>query len=307
MMRMIAKHCAPVLNYHACFHEVPIDVAAVDSIAPEALSRQLESLKKAFRFVPIDELMESRSLSGLASVTFDDGYKGVIDSALPIFEALDIPFTVFVNTRPLEGQLFWRHKVVEIMSLGLAGECQASMSGMHWEPGLGFYGSLKHPRNNSRLVEEQIDEFLCRRNIRLSSSNHLFDARQYYRPHRLIWFGNHSHSHYVLSSLSRQEQCEEISRTSSILQTIPGIQLSKVFALPFGQTQHANAETLSALRENGYRTLLMNRGRTNRGSFSSQSEVTVIERFSPTQEISVEKQLLKEFVKTAIMRADGIA
>jgi peptidoglycan/xylan/chitin deacetylase (PgdA/CDA1 family) len=41
-------------------------------------------------------------------VTFDDGYRGVLDHALPILERYGIPATVFVSTAPvLEGQHFW--------------------------------------------------------------------------------------------------------------------------------------------------------------------------------------------------------
>ncbi len=139
---LIARFCAPTVNYHACFKQVPADVAAVDSITPDVLHQQLESLKRHFRFVPVDEFLHARSLSRVAAVTWDDGYKSVIDTALPVFEALDIPFTVFVNTRPLEGEVFWRHKVTAIMSMGLAAECAASMRSVYKEPGQSFYGNL---------------------------------------------------------------------------------------------------------------------------------------------------------------------
>lgn len=41
-------------------------------------------------------------------VTFDDGYRGVLDHALPILERYGIPATVFVSAAPvLNGQHFW--------------------------------------------------------------------------------------------------------------------------------------------------------------------------------------------------------
>jgi len=306
LTNLIARFCAPTLNYHACFKQVPDDVAAVDSITPEVLHRQLESLKQYFSFVPVDELLQARSLSGVAAVTWDDGYKSVIDTALPVFEALDIPFTVFVNTRPLEGGLFWRHKVTAIMSMGLAAECEAFMRGVYKEPDQSFYGNLKHPRNSSKVMEEQIEEFLSSRGIRLSGHNHLFDSRAYFRAHRLIWYGNHSHSHFVLSSLSCEEQAEEIARTKAILDGLSDVQLSAVFALPFGQTRHANLDTFAAVSDNGYRGLLMNRGRVNRGAMPRRGDVAVLERFSPAQSVPIETQLVKEFLKTAARSPDRI-
>ncbi len=153
-------------------------------------------------------------------------------------------------------------------------------------------------------MEEQIEEFLSRRGVRLSGPNHLFDSKSYFRAHRLIWYGNHSHSHFVLSSLSYKEQGEEIARTKAILDGISDVQRSAVFALPFGQACHANPDTFAAVRDNGYRGLLMNRGRVNRGAIPLHADVPVIERFSPVQGHPIETQLLKEFVKTA-MRGPG--
>src|SRR6185436_19033795 len=41
-------------------------------------------------------------------VTFDDGYRGVLDHALPILERYAIPAAVFVSAAPvLEGRHFW--------------------------------------------------------------------------------------------------------------------------------------------------------------------------------------------------------
>src|SRR6201999_1953263 len=56
---MTSHLCAPVLTYHACFEDVPECVAPIDNVSPQRMYEQLRSLKKAYRFVPVDELCES--------------------------------------------------------------------------------------------------------------------------------------------------------------------------------------------------------------------------------------------------------
>src|SRR5438093_1176791 len=59
---------------------------------------QLERLVPRFRFVPLVELLarhrSGRSIRGLAAVTFDDGYRGVLRHALPVLQQLGVPATV---------------------------------------------------------------------------------------------------------------------------------------------------------------------------------------------------------------------
>jgi peptidoglycan/xylan/chitin deacetylase (PgdA/CDA1 family) len=298
MISIFARLCAPVFNYHGCFEETPTDVSPLDSITPQALYSQIESAKRWVRFITIDELSSLSTLSGVAAVTFDDGYKSVIETALPVFEALNVPFTIFVNTKPLEGKIFWRHKVVALTAMGRADECDAALKHLYRHPGLTFYQNLKHPNNNSRQIEEQLDEVLSSHDITLHTSNHLFDNVSYLQSHKLISYGNHSHSHYVLSSLSRSEQCEEIAKTKTFLEGVPGLQVSKVFSLPFGQEQHVNLDTLAALRENGYQTLLMNRGGVNRHKIAIRGDIRIVDRFSPVERLPIGRQVVKEFIRT---------
>src|ERR1035438_3733057 len=96
-LRIITSRGAPVLTYHACYRRPPAEVASVDNLAPEWLYEQLSRLKKVARFVPVDELAECRSRRGVAAITFDDGYRSVVEEAMPVLVALDAPFTIFIN------------------------------------------------------------------------------------------------------------------------------------------------------------------------------------------------------------------
>ncbi|HLI86856.1 MAG TPA: glycosyltransferase [Bryobacteraceae bacterium] len=274
--------CAPILTYHACYRQPPAEIPPVDNVSPAWLYRQISELKQRIRLVAVDELAASRTLKGVGAVTFDDAYQSVIEEALPVFEALNVPFTIFVNTYPFTGRVFWRHKLMYLLNLGLEKECARAFRGVRRLPGQPLSEALKDPRNNTRFVEEEIDEFLERNGLRPELGPHCLSSPAELVPHRLIWYGNHSHHHRVLASLPAAEQREEIAVTKNYLETIPGIQLSRAVALPFGQVCQANRETLAAVRDCGYDVLLLNRGGVNR-TFASVMGVRVLERFSVTE------------------------
>jgi len=292
---LISRSCAPVLTYHACFEEVPPSVAAIDNVRPQRLHDHLQILKRRFRFVSVDELSEAKRLRGLAAVTFDDGYKSVIQNALPVMNALGIPFTIFVNTNALEGKVLWRHKLIYAIKnqypVGLPGSAA---------PPEDLYRESKTARYHSRIIEDQLDAVLHEKNVTLP--NYLFDEPSCFVKHPLVWYGNHSHNHYVLSSLSLKEQREELSRTKQVLDGISGINVSRVFALPFGETHHANSDTCTALRELGYRALLMNRGGVNFGPLRQTEGIHVVERLSPNEQ-KINWILTRELALTCRMPA----
>ena len=296
--QLVRSSCAPVLTYHACFRSLPPGVAPVDSITPEALYEQLSVLKKHFRIVTIDEFSQITAPRGIAAVTFDDGYKGVIEEALPVFVSLDVPVTIFVNTRSFEHKIFWRHKVVFIQQQGLVADCEAGFQAVRAVAGQDFYTYLKHPSNNSKRVEEELDTFLQMKALSPGDCNYVFDSPAYLIKHPLIWYGNHTHSHYVMSSLSFTEQLEEVRAAKAYLQEQQGIQVSGVFSLPFGGTHHINRVTFTVLRELEYKTLAMNRGRVNI-RLSNNYGIRIIERFSPVPQ-TLQLQIKKRFGATVI-------
>jgi glycosyltransferase involved in cell wall biosynthesis/peptidoglycan/xylan/chitin deacetylase (PgdA/CDA1 family) len=302
-LRSLVAGCAPILTYHACYRKPAPEIPSFDNVTPECLYEQIARLKKAVRLLPVDELARCSQLKGVGAITFDDGYRSVFEDALPVFEALDVPFTVFVNTFPLTGRLFWRHKLMYLINLGLAPECQRFFHKVRGIPGQSFAAAMKDPRNNSKAVEEEIDRFLEHKGLHPEISEHFLSRPADFVPHRLIWYGNHSHHHRVLSSLSAAEQREEIQITKSYLAGIPGIQLSRCVALPFGRADQANSDTLAAVKDSGYEALLLNRGGVNRAHASSMG-VRVLERFSAT-EAPIAWNIFREVAHTVAVRPAG--
>jgi peptidoglycan/xylan/chitin deacetylase (PgdA/CDA1 family) len=298
-LQALTSRAATVLTYHACYRHRPNEVARLDNLSPEWLYDQISALKRVVRFVSIDELAECKVRTGIAAVTFDDGYRSVIDEALPVLGPLDVPFTIFVNTYALEGHTFWRHKVMHIVNNGLTQECEAFVRGVHKIPGQSFYTYLKHPCNNSGVVERELDRFLEHKNIQVKIPQYMASRQNDFVAHPLVSYGNHTHRHYVLASLPIAEQKAEIATTKTYLEGIPGIQLSRCLALPFGRADQANRETLAAMRDTGYRVLLMNRGGVNFSRAAIRDDIVLLERFS-VNESPIAWDLAKQFGESVL-------
>jgi len=93
---------AVVLQYHHISDETP----ASTSTSPERFAMHLDYLEEAgFELVPLQELVNAlkagRPLPDkTASITFDDGYISIYDTAWPLLKERGWPFTVFINTEP---------------------------------------------------------------------------------------------------------------------------------------------------------------------------------------------------------------
>ncbi len=98
------------------YHHIADDTPAATSTSIARFERHLQLIKtQGFEVVSLPELLlryktaqknqQSRDQfeqSKLVAITFDDGYESVYHSAFPRLKALGWPFTIFVNTQPLD-------------------------------------------------------------------------------------------------------------------------------------------------------------------------------------------------------------
>ncbi len=99
-----------------CYHNVIAHATGQGDpglhLASDAFRSQMRWLASRFDVVPlrtlIDRARRAHSLRGVATVTFDDGYRGVRDHALPILQELGLPATIFVTVDgSATGRPFW--------------------------------------------------------------------------------------------------------------------------------------------------------------------------------------------------------
>ena len=267
----LAKRAGIVLLYHGTFSSPPVALAkGLHNVTPELLFRQLETLSRYFRFLPLDEYCLASDRTGLAAVTADDGYRCITDEALGVFEALQIPLTIFVNRAFMDGGIFWRDKIRFIINTSRVAEFEHRHSDKFVrESDEPFYRYTKDPRNNSRVVESVLDDFLTE--IELPA-----DLQRIYTPtsagllaHPLLSYGSHSLNHYVMASLNETEQWREIDENWRFLNNLPKIQKTSVFSVPFGGNGDYNAETVRLAANAGHSGILLSGGVVEPGAQSA--------------------------------------
>ena len=109
----IAERYALIVSYHYC-HPADTWLKGTKSITPEELDRQLRSLTQNFVCTTIGELMNPHAdlPETVAVVTFDDGFKDVLEHALPVLQRWRVPATVYCCSAPeLEYAVLNVHRV----------------------------------------------------------------------------------------------------------------------------------------------------------------------------------------------------
>jgi peptidoglycan/xylan/chitin deacetylase (PgdA/CDA1 family) len=81
-----------ILTYHSLD-----DSGSVISTPPEVFHRQIESLAESG--IPLVHLDQISSRPGAVAITFDDGYRNLVEYAFPVLERFRVPATVFVVSR----------------------------------------------------------------------------------------------------------------------------------------------------------------------------------------------------------------
>lgn len=280
----------PVLLYHAAFSDVPQSLGdAVHNVTPDNLYKQVSWLKKYYDIVFVDDLFDAPDHRGKCAITYDDAYLSVFEGALPVLENLNAPATVFVNGTTLEGQIFWRDKIRLILSRGLQGEFVSWADDFCTEKGItadNFYKATKKPHVNSYEMAGLVDQFLQKYpDVLLQARNYCAGKSSDLPRSPLLRYGNHSYSHFVLSSLSKEQQRKEILKNQDKLSSIiePDY-LSRVFSIPFGAENTVNANTFSILKDADYKGALLSRFRLNRITGSTPTlmhGLPVLERTMP--------------------------
>ena len=268
-----------ILLYHSITDELPASLEKnLHNIRPHVFERHLRALSEYFEFVSLDEYSKAASKTGLATITFDDGYKNVFKQALPILQSLNYPFCLFINPITFEGNFNWRDKVRYLIEQELVDDF-LSMNQLKYSQGR-FYRFSKNPQNNSARLDVALDDYLSGHKIDIYIDYPYLKKEDLLINHPLISYGNHSYNHYVLASLDRKQQYNEINRAQQALSQIRRLQVSRCFSAPFGGTQDVNESTFQIIEKLGMDTVLMSRQRLQSDVLWS-GNTQVLERFMP--------------------------
>jgi peptidoglycan/xylan/chitin deacetylase (PgdA/CDA1 family) len=243
----------------------PLDVYNSCFIQEDCFREQLAYLDKHFDVVTLSEAIEglrhNRITRPTAVITFDDGYQNNYSVAFPILREFKLPGTIFLTTGLIDSDdTLWDLRLNR--SLGVTTERSLSWNGLTLD--LCGFGAktLAKVEIRSRLkdlparsLSVQLDEVITAlgddpgRPIEMDSPFRMLSAEAIAKMvlSGLMEFGAHSHTHPVLSHLSREECEDEIGRSIKIVQNLTG-RPCKLFAYPFGGADDYNQQTVEILR-----------------------------------------------------------
>jgi carbamoyltransferase len=256
----IAERYALIVSYHYC-HPTNTWLRGTKSITPEEFDAQLRVLTQNFVCTTMGELMNPAAdlPETVAVITFDDGFKDVVEFALPLLQRWRVPATVYCCSAPfLEQTVLNVHRVHLLQAeLGLDRfrlafeELLASRPPVTIEPSthpglLGLYPyDDEATRRFKRLLNfdlpyYELDPVLRILFERFIGTDADIAPKLYLSASDLrtcqdagLEIGVHGHSHRVLSRLSEDEQRIELGSCIDYLRHTCG--LSEVHAsYPYG-------------------------------------------------------------------------
>ena len=203
----------------------------------ELLSRHFcpLSLSDACRLMDAGELPERA-----VCVTFDDGYADNAEFALPVLKKWQVPATVFVSTKYIDGGTMWndtvieaarntKHRQIDLTPMGmgvfpLQSEDSRKQSAFNIIQKI-KYLPLRERLRAVQLIEEQAEDL---------PKDLMLTTQQLKKLHANgIEIGGHTHSHPILSSLTDESARKEIGMGKKILEEIVGAPVFS-FAYPNG-------------------------------------------------------------------------
>ena len=261
-------------RYIVCYHRVLSAAQAEDQwvhhsmwITPETFQSQVRWFQQVGEIVPYHRLLDFTQPNErpLFSITFDDGWRDNLTTALPILKSLKAPFTIFLTTSVLEtGHLLWPDDLTLKTRTSLRKvpepEVRHLIQALFPEP-----RSTDSALPTKTMLEEATEELkVISETERSDRLQHFFELlgidAEPLRGQMMTWadalemrksgvhFGSHSHTHRICSEASAAELRYELETSMSQLESHLAIEID-AFAYPNARYKGTEA---AILREMGY-------------------------------------------------------
>jgi peptidoglycan/xylan/chitin deacetylase (PgdA/CDA1 family) len=236
-LRQSAFPGVAILCYHSVRGDAPTTPFHELHVTSDTFERHCRLVAEVCDPISLDDLRAARAgTRSLPSrpvlVTFDDGYRGVLEHALPSLERHKIPATVFACAGPiLRTQHFWFDAVWRRDGQQIAADARR----------IGFDGWRELERG-SRTTAHAFEEH---RPLAIAELRQL-------AAHPLIEIGGHTLTHPTLAIAPLEEQRNEIAGCRQALAELLGTSI-RSFAYPYGSAaSDYSAASVKAVRDAGF-------------------------------------------------------
>ena len=254
------------------YHEVlPDDVTlpAWTIVRESDFRWQMNYLRMHFDVVCMNQALDRVSAKRpggkpFAVVTFDDGYKGNLDTVLPIMESMGLPFILYVATKAVvDNSIYWYDRIINLLSvpedvlvsLPLNGQDECfripgrAKENIRWREIQRLLDRLKQMEPHER---EKTSRRIADKYAEIESPLGMLspeDLRSI-AGSKLATIGCHTHGHELLDQLEPQEIRDTINLACEHITYITGA-LPRHFAYPNG---NLNELVIDLVQEAGFET-----------------------------------------------------
>lgn len=251
------------VNYHYIREEFNFQYPSIFGTTPKKFKNQLKVLGNFGTYISESDILDYLRLgkklpSKSIVITFDDGLAEQYELALPILVELGVPAIFFANTRVLEeDHVLGVHKIHLVRSVLSPSEMNARVESFlrendqihnfgdyaykateHYKYDTEEVSKLKYLLNFVLAADEkevQIDKMF---NEFFSSEEEVskslyMDKEQIIDLAKKGLLGSHSHEHYPIGTLGREQQVYQIQKSQEVFKRITGKSM-KSFSYPYG-------------------------------------------------------------------------
>ena len=264
LQKKIAYKSFTIVTYHAVVDTLlPVhDWCFIDK---NSFEEQMHYLKNNFDILPLKEANilgnKAKHEKPIAFVTFDDGYQNNYDIAFPILNEIGIPATIFLNTKFVDtDDTIWFCKINHAIE-------KTKKHFFEWKGNHFKIDSMRDKVLASAILQEKLKKLPNKQlqqevqNIRFLLEDSLDNPISVDSPYRilgshainkmtksnLIEFGAHTHSHAILSQLSKQEKEKEIQDSVSHVEHLTNCPC-RFFAYPNGSCSDYDDESINIIK-----------------------------------------------------------
>lgn len=258
------------------YHRVSAERSFLDSAGgprhtPVEFERQIDYLATHYNIISLRRLVEGLEGEELPErtivLTFDDGYADSLRQAGPILFRRRIPMTVFLATSVVGNRdLLWPHKLAWLLAHEQEDRVESALRSAGWprvdEP-IGRF-VRRHYRPDIDAVLESVLQSIGKTGAGLAAELRLYVTAEEVAAAEpeFVEFGNHTHTHPVLSHLPHEMQRREIAGGREAILALTG-EAPLALAYPFGLKANYNADSKRLAQETWHRAALDLRRRTN--------------------------------------------
>jgi peptidoglycan/xylan/chitin deacetylase (PgdA/CDA1 family) len=247
---------------------------AILEVTPEFLDQVIAQTRDAgLDIVTLDEAAQRLAESApgrFACFTFDDGYRDNAEHALPVFQAHDAPFTVYVPTDFPDGRgEFWWVALEEAIAASDAVsvvwregaetyECAAPQG--KWAAFESIYWRLRTlPEDEARAhvrklaADARVDMQTMCRDLVMD-----WDALRLFASDPLVTIGAHTAGHYAVAKLDADRAEREMRESRDRIERELGAR-PRHFSFPYGDPSSAGARDFAMARKLGFTTAVTTR------------------------------------------------